>query len=237
MIHRTRPANNRREPDPQVDQWLAITVARTIWDNLPLLLVIDAALAFAAFPAMLAAGFGAIYLAPVLAALLMGPIWLAAMRVASKLLDGDGVSIKMFMRGIRELFGAGLRVALVPGVLLSLMLATLELYGRNEGQRWMLVPVVVDGMLVMTALVLFFPASLLVASKGLSGRQLWRQAALLAGVSPMATLGMLAGLATVWIVTQIVGPLAIVLLAAPVALFTTAVFRWSALTHGIEQDS
>jgi len=237
MIHRTRPVSNRREPDPQVDQWLAITVARAIWDNLPLLLVIDAALAFAAFPAMLAAGFGAIYLAPVLAALLMGPIWLAAMQVASKLLDGDGVSTRMFLRAIRDLGGAGLKVAIVPGALMSLMLATLELYGRNEGQRWMLVPVAIDGMLAMTALVLFFPASLLAASSNLSGRRLWRQAALLAGVSPMATLGMLAGLATVWIVTQMVGPLAIVLLAAPVALFTAAVFRWSSLIYGIRRDS
>ncbi len=120
---------------------------------------------------------------------------------------------------------------------MSLMLATLELYGRNEGQSWMLVPVVVDGMLAMTALVLFFPASLLAASSGLSGRQLWRQAALLAGVSPMATLGMLAGLATVWIVAQFVGPLAIVLMASPVALFTVAVFRWSSLVHRSERES
>jgi hypothetical protein len=91
--------------------------------------------------------------------------------------------------------------------------------------------------LAMTAVVLFFPASLLAASGSLAGRRLWRQAALLAGVSPMATLGMLAGLATVWIVTQFAGPLSIVLLAAPIALFTVAVFRWSARVHEIGRHS
>jgi len=53
----------------------------------------------------------------------------------------------------------------------------------------------------------------------------------------MATLGMLAGLATVWIVAQFVGPLAIVLMASPVALFTVAVFRWSSLVHRSERES
>ena len=236
MIHRTRQSLSRADDKSQADQWLAITLARTIWDNVPLLLVIDAALAMAAFPVLLAAGFGAIYLAPLLAALLLGPVWLAAMHVAGKLLDGDGVSTGAFFRAIREFGAAGVRVAIVPGALMSLMLATLDLYGRNEGQSWMLVPIAVDGMLAMTSLVLFFPASLLAASNGLSGRKLWRRAALLAGVSPMATLGMIAGLATVWIVAQFAGPLAIVLLAAPVVLFTVAVFRWSSLMHGIGRD-
>ena len=237
MIHRSRQSLNRAEADPQADQRLAVTLARTIWDNVPLLLVIDAALAMAAFPVLLAAGFGAVYFAPLLAALLLGPIWLAAMHVAGKLLDGDGVSIGAFFRAIREYGTAGIHVAIVPGVLMSVMLATLDLFGRNEGQNWMLLPVAVDGMLAMTAIVLFFPASLLTVSNGLSGRNLWRQAAFLAGVSPMATLGMIAGLATVWIVTQFVGPLAIVLLAAPVSLFTVAVFRWSAVSHGIGRES
>ncbi len=103
MIRRSRQLLTQANAEPQADQWLAITLARAIWDNVPLLLVIDAALAMAAFPVLLAAGFGAIYVAPLLAALLMGPIWLAAIHVASKLLDGDGVSTGAFLRAIRGL--------------------------------------------------------------------------------------------------------------------------------------
>ena len=49
-----------------------------------------------------------------------------------------------------------------------------------------------------------------------------------------SALGLLAGVATVWIVAQFIGPLAIVLRAGPVALFTVAVFRWALAAHGIE---
>ena len=101
MIRRNRQLLTEANAEPQADQWLAITIARAIWDNVPLLLVIDAALAMAAFPVLLAAGFGAIYVAPLLAALLMAPIWLAAIHVASKLLDGDGVSTGAFLRDSR----------------------------------------------------------------------------------------------------------------------------------------
>ena len=172
-----------------------------------------------------------------LAALLMGPLWISAIAVSRKLLDGDGVTTRTFIQTVREHGWLGVRLAIVPGGLLTLLLATLELYGRNEGQGWMLLPVAVDGLLALAAIVLFFPASLLAAADGDAGKELWKRAALLAGLSPMATLGLLAGLATVWIIAQVVGPLAIVLLAGPVALFTVAVFRWALAAHGIERES
>jgi hypothetical protein len=236
MIHRSRSSATRRETEPEGDQFLAVTLARTIWDNLPLLLVIDAALAFAAFPALLAGGFGALYLAPLLAALMMGPLWIGAISVSRRLLDGDGVTVRHFARAVRELGWLGVRVAIVPGGLMTLLLATLELSGRNAGQGWMLLPAAMDGLLALGAIVLFFPASLLAASERDTGRTLWKRAALLAGLSPMATLGLIAGLATVWIIAQFAGPLAIVLLAAPIALFSVAVFRWALMAHGIERE-
>lgn len=237
MIPRTRSRSDRRDPEPRADQFLAVTLARTIWDNLPLLLVIDAALAAAAFPALLAGGFGALWLAPLLAAMLMGPLWLGAIAVSRKLLDGDGATTRTFIQAVRELGWLGVRLAIVPGGLLTLLLATLELYGRNEGQGWMLLPAAVDGLVALAVVVLFFPASLLSVAERESGKEIWKRAALLAGLSPMATLGLLAGLATVWIVAQFIGPLAIVLLAGPVALFTVAVFRWALAAHGIERES
>lgn len=213
------------------EQPLALVAGRAIWDNLPHLLVIDLLFALAAMPALLIAAAGGVLAAPLLLAMGIGPIWLAALAAGEAMLDGEIVSPRRFLAFVRGLGARGIAMALIPGGIATVLLGTLQLAGEGETRRWMLAPVVVDGLALSLVAIVGLGAGWLAARGSAIDRGLLRRGALLAGSAPQAIGGMIAMLVLVAVSVQLIGPLMAIILAAPFALFVCACFRWVVATR------
>lgn len=226
------PRRRTHRPDrDSVEQPLALVVGRAIWDNLPHLLVIDLLFALAAMPALLVAASGGVIVAPLLLAAGIGPIWLAALAAGEAMLDGEIVNPRRFLGFVRGLGTRGVAMALIPGGIVTLLLGTLQLAGDGDTRRWMLAPVVVDGLAFSLAIIVGLGAGWLAARGNAFERALLRRGALLAGSAPRVIGGMIAALVLIAVSVQLIGPLMAIILAAPFALFVCACFRWVVATR------
>lgn len=217
-------------------QSLPLIIGRTIWENSSILIVIDLALAVVALPALLAAGFGALAVAPLLLAVMAGPVGLATLVAANALLDGEAVSIVRFVNLVRRSARPGLRLAIVPGGVASVLIGTLTLAG-NAQHRWMLVPAIVDG-LVLSGLLIAGIGTAWLASRGATvDPALLRRGALLAGSAPQAIGGIVAVAVLIGLSVQLIGPLMAIVLAAPFGVFVSATMRWIVEYRRIDVDA
>jgi hypothetical protein len=212
-----------------------MVIGRTIWENTPILIVIDLAIAIAALPALLVAGFGGLIVAPLLAALL-GPVGIATLATANALLDGEAVGIARFAGLIRRSASPGIRLALIPGGIASPLIGTLTLAG-NEQRRWMLAPAIVDGLVLSGLLIAGVGAAWLVSRGAVVDRSLLRRGALIAGSAPQAIGALVAVAVLIALSVQVIGPLMAIVLAAPFGVFVSATMRWVADNRRIDVDA
>jgi hypothetical protein len=217
-------------------QSLPLVIGRTIWENSPILIVIDLTIAIATLPALLVAGFGGLIVAPLLLAITAGPVGLATLAAANALLDGEAVSIGRFAGFVRGSVASGLRLALIPGGVASILIGTLTLAG-DEQRRWMLAPAIVDGLTLSGLLIAGIGAAWL-ASRGENvNRALLRRGALIAGSAPQAIGGIVAVAVLIALSVQPIGPLMAIVLAAPFGVFVSATMRWVADDRRIDIDA
>lgn len=217
-------------------QSLPIVVARTIWENIPVLIAIDLLIAIAVFPALLAAGFGGVVVAPLLLAVTAGPVSVATLSAANALLDGEVIGIGRLAGLVRESARPGLKLAALPGAIASLLLATLTLAGAEQ-HRWMLAPAIIDGLVLSGLLIAGIGTAWLASCGRKIDRALWRCGAVLAGSAPQAIGGIGAVAVLVGLAIQLIGPLTAIVLAAPFGIFVSATMRWVAESHRIHPDA
>lgn len=206
------------------DRWLA-ALGGVLWESLPLLLTIDLLLVLALLPALIALVAGVSVLAPLLA-VIAGPIWLAATAAGDRLLAGEAVTIRRYLTFVQSRARQGVFLALVPAVALSLLMATVSIAGGHSDQRWLVVPLVLNGCLAMLALLAGSWVFPLAALTPLRRRAIWRLAVVATGSAPVATLGTVALAVLVWVGWRVIGPLLPVVLAAPFALYLAGLGRW-----------
>jgi hypothetical protein len=225
---RVRPDHSERP--------LAVTIGLAIWENSPILLAIDIAFAIACLPALLVVGSGGLVVAPLLLAVLGGPVWIAALRASEAMLDGEIVGPRRFVGMIGAEFRPGLRIAVIPGAIATVLLGTLSLAGSDD-RRWMIAPAILDGLVLSGVLVMALGASWFAARGEPVSRSLWRTGAILAGSSPQVIGGIIAVAVLIGISAQLIGPLMIVTLSAPFAVFVCAAFRSVAASHRMDIDA
>lgn len=225
-VGRGSPGHQRTpEPAAAADALDLPAIGRLVWSELPILAVIDLlftlGVAVVAVVAMTVAA-----LAPVVAAVLIGPVWLGGTAICNRTLDGDGVALRDVPVEVGRRAVTGMRIALVPGVVATLLIGSVTIQAAGGGSRtWMMLPIAVDS-LVLTVVafgcLMAFPLAVL---SDLSGVGRWRTALVLAGRYPLMSAGLLAFGVLLLVSIRLVGPVVLLAAAGPFCLLVTATAR------------
>lgn len=200
-------------------------IGRLVWSELPVLAAIDLLITLGvAVVAVVAMTVAAI--APLVAAVLIGPIWLGGTAVCTRLLDGENVLLLDVPVTVGRWARRGIPIALVPGVVATLLIGSLTIRSAGEGTRsWLLLPIALDVLVlcvVAFGCLTVFPLAVL---SRLSARDRWWFALVLAGRQPLISAGVLAILVLLLVSSRMVGPLLLLAAAGPFCLFVTATAR------------
>ncbi len=210
-------------------------IGRAAWRELPLMLTISLLVTLAcgatASVAMVVAP-----LAPLAAALTLGPVWMAAVALAAALLDGQAVGIRDLATAIGRWGATGIAISLVPATLATLLIGSVGVLSANPDQRWLLAPIALDGTALVVAALACFAVFPLAVAADQTQRDRWLAACALAGLDLRTTLGVTAVPVLMALSTRVVGPFVALLLPGPLALLCTAATRHAggrAMSRGI----
>ena len=167
-------------------------------------------------------------LAPLAAALTLAPLWVAAVAAADRLLAGEAVPVRTFVGLVRRFGRSRGAAAVVPALPLTALFGTLALLATDPDRGWLLVPLFVDASATVLALLGALAAFPPIVCTGLRGRPLWVHALAAVAGSPLRTAATVAVLALVWSSGRVVGPVVLVLLAAPFAVWVAAMTQHQA---------
>lgn len=211
------------------DQGLPARAARTIWYNLPVLLAMDLVLLAGAAPAAALFFGGGSLLAPLVAALTLGPLWAGVVASADGMVRDEAVGVRAFANNVRRFARRGVAVSLLPSAVATAMVGTLGLLEASPGSRWLFVPLFVDGSVATLLVVAGFSAFSLATTGGLGGRTLWRTSLAVAAAGPMATVGTLALIVLLALLCGWAGPGILPFLPAPFAVYLSAI-TWNTVS-------
>lgn len=211
---------------------LPARVGEAIWSNLPLLLVMDGALFVAALPAAALFFFGGSLLAPLAAALALGPVWAGSVASADRMIRDEAVHVRDFAESVRQYAWRGISVSLVPAVVATAALGTLAIL-ESTGERWLLAPLFADGSVSILVFLAGFSVFSLATTGGLRGWALWRASLEVAAADPMATLGSVAILILLGFLVSVV-PGILPVLPAPLAVYLSAA-TWATIERERER--
>jgi len=212
------------ERDAEHTSKLPVWVGKTIWSNLPLLLAMDAVLFVGAVPAVTLFFGGSFLLAPLVGALTLGPLWAGTVASTDRMIRDEIVSLRTFAKMVRYHAGRGVRVSVIPAIVITAILGTLAILEARPDVRWLFIPLFVDASVLILVLLAGFSAVSLVTTGGLKGWTLWRTSLQVVAADPMITLGTMALLVLLGLlVSQVPGLL--LLLPAPLAVHLSASTR------------
>jgi hypothetical protein len=201
-----------------------VRLGRIVWSELPLMAAINLLLGLGG-AAVAATAVSVVLLAPLVAAFLLGPVWLGAVATCDRLLAGETPGIGDFFAEVRRRARTGIALAVVPAVVATVLLGSLALLHAADGARWMLIPIAVD-VLVLAILgcgcITVFP---LAVATELRGRERWIVGLALAGRRLTATLGIAAAVILLALAARYAGPFFALVALAPLCLLTTATVR------------
>lgn len=218
----SRSESDRRSPPP--DRFDAARLARLVWSELPLLAVVDLLAGLAAAVVAVTA-LSVAPLAPVVAAVLLGPVWIGAVACCDRLVAGDPCGIRDLLREIRCRARTGIALAIVPAAAAALLLGSIRILTVRDGQRWMLAPIAVDAtVLIVLACGCLTVFPLAVATE-LRGRERWFAAIGLAGQNLTASLGIVALAILLLLSVRFIGPFLAFSMVGPFCLLITATAR------------
>jgi hypothetical protein len=211
-----------------VDAVGALAVLRTIWHNLPLELAVNVTIVLATLPAAVVAVTVSPLVAVPVAALCLGPLWMAALAVSLDLLDGRAVGYSDFVRAVKRWGGRGWAIALVPAAVWAAAGGTLIILASHPSERWLVVPLSIDGaLLVLLSLATLYTFPL-AALTSLRGRRIWVGALGCVAAAPSITLSSVLVVVVIGVLTAMVGPGVLVAWPAPLAIYLAAMSRISA---------
>jgi uncharacterized membrane protein YesL len=208
-------------------------VAGLVWSNLPLLLALDAVLALAAVPAVVAVLGGGYLVAPVLAGVTVIPVWTAVVAATDRMALGDAVSLRTWARLFCRHALRGLAIGLVVAAALTATLGALAARAALPDVGWLALPLVVDGSVLVLLAVAGLSAFTLATTGGLRGWTLVRAALELASTHKLATAGtvgllVLLAFLVMWL------PGTAVVVPAPLAVYLSV---WTAAAVGRHPES
>ncbi|MDQ4137535.1 MAG: hypothetical protein M3116_01635, partial [Actinomycetota bacterium] len=164
---------------------------RAIWPNLPVLAVASLLCCLALVPSLLVSP-GPTPIGALLAAVLLGPVWMAVISVTDAIVAGEDRSIRDLLAALPRQAGAGLRTAVVPGTLAASTLLAWGMYSDRPSAAWLVASIAISGAgLLFATLALPFAFSWRLLT-GSSGRRLWLAACVQALARPVLALGTLA---------------------------------------------
>ena len=201
-----------------------VRLGRIAWSEVPLLAVIDLLLALAG-AVVAVATLSVVMLAPVVAALLLGPVWIGATASCDRLLTGDALGIRDLCSEIRRHARTGAGLALAPATVATLLLGSIGIHTRTDGQRWLLLPIAVDAAVLSVlafGCIAVFP---LAVATELRGRERWFAAIALAGQNLTASFGVAAIVILLALSARQIGPFIALMMAGPLCLLVTAIAR------------
>lgn len=216
---------------PQLPIW----VGRTIWDNLFLLLVMDVVLFVGAIPAVVLSFTSGFLLAPLLAALTLGPLWAGTIAVTDRLIQDEAVSLRKYAKHVRCYAWRGVAVSMVPAFVATALLAALAVLQVRPNEQWIFVPLFVSGTASTLVFLAAFSAFSLATTGNLRGQSLWRVSLAAVVTSPIVTLGTVGILVIMgFLVSLLPGLLPVfpALLAVHLSAYT-----WGAVSHWKEKNS
>lgn len=212
---------SRRDPTDELD---LLALARTVRDEVPLMMAISLATTLAcAATAIVALTVAPI--APFVAALTLGPVWIGAVAASIDAVDGNPTGLRGLLSAVRRHARTGIALTSVPAVVASALLGSLAISNARPDQRWLLAPIALDAILlavVALGCVTIFPLALV---SRLRGRDRWLAALALAGRDLTTTLGIVALIVLMALSTRLVGPSPALLLAGPLAMLSTLTVR------------
>jgi uncharacterized membrane protein YesL len=211
---------------------LPAQVAALVWANLPLLLVLDAVLALAAVPAGVAVLSGGYLVAPVLAGMIVVPVWTAVVAATDRMAAGDAVSLRTWARLFCRHAVRGLAFGLVAAAASTATLGALAARAVLPELGWLALPLIVDGSVLVLLAVAGLSVFSLATTGGLRGWTLFRAALELAATHKLATAGtvgllVLLAFLVMWL------PGSAVVLPAPLAVYLSV---WTAAAVGRRPD-
>lgn len=201
-----------------------VCLARLAWTELPVLALVDLLVTFAAAVVAVTA-LAAAPLAPLTAALLLGPVWLGATAACLRMGEGEAVGFGDLLRELRDRAKTGMSLALAPAAVGTLLLGSVGLMTAGDGRRWMLAPVAVDALVLIVLAfggLAVFPLAVLT---DLRGSDRWLAAIALAGRHLVASAGLLALSVLLALSARVAGPFLVLAMAGPACLLTAATVR------------
>ncbi len=212
----------------EVDALGALAVLRVMWHNLPLELAVNIAIIVAAIPAGVVALTASSLIAVPVAALCLGPLWMGSITVSLDLLDGRAVSFGAVVRTSRRQARRGWSIAFVPTAVLMAAVGSLAILTNHPRERWVVVPLSIDGALLTLLGLASLYAFPLAAMTALRGRRLWLGALGCVATAPSLALSSVLVVLIIGVLTAIVGPGVLVAWPAPLAIYLTAMARIAA---------
>jgi hypothetical protein len=205
-------------------------LGRVIWADLPLLMVINL-LATLAGTVVMGVALAVAVLGPVVAALLMGPVWIGAIAISRCILGGEAAGVRDLALLMRRYARTGIGLAMLPATVAAILIASAGIRSANPDDRWLMLPIIIDALvLVVLSLgaILAFPLAIMT---GVRGRDCWVAALALAGRNLLATLGVAALIVLLALSARFLGPMLLLIAAGPLAVLCTAT------THGALQGN
>jgi hypothetical protein len=203
---------------------LLIAVVWTLWDNALLLIACSLLLVGVLVPFVVAASVAGWLFVWAPMVLMSAPVWLAAVAVSDRLLDGDGVGVREVPSVIREYWRMAVKLAQVPAAVGSLALGLLELgnSGTSASISRVLLPATLSGLLGTAMLI--GPAFAFAARTDAGVRDLWIMAARQVVSRPIQQIGLVACFGVVLWLAILIGP-AMLLGSSLLAVLTAALAR------------
>jgi hypothetical protein len=200
------------------------TIINYAWRHLPLLVAIDVLLVLAAVPAAVMLVTGHAVLAPLVAALFVGPIWAGTIATTDRLFNHNETTLRMLLLNIGQHAWTGITVSFAPAAIVAMTIGTLGLLVETRGQAWLLPSLFVDGCAI-TLVVLAQPSLFSLATgRRLRGLALWKTALALAVAQPRTILSFPTLAVLVWLSISLSGgPGLLLFFPALVALAFSAV--------------
>lgn len=192
---------------------------RVIWERLPALLALDAALVLAAMPALMLGFGGAPFAAIAVATLVTAPVWAGIVAMADRMIRDEAVTLREFPGMVRDHAARAIAIAAVPAAVATLILLTFELTGTSGGLAALLLAETSLAIIVLTAMLAVFSLG---TTGGLTGWPLWRASTAVVAASPVATVGLVALLVLLVLLAQPLGLVVFMVAPAPFAVVSSA---------------
>lgn len=167
-------------------------VLRTLWENLPQVIGGGLLFSLCCLPAFLLFGVGLLAPTLLVAVVTVAPAWCALLAYSHALLLGDRADFKLFLNTLWQRGRSAALLSMGLAFPLLVTLITLPLLQLEPVPPIVWLGLSADLFVIALALAVLFYAVPLLFDHPMSTRLLLRQAAILAGIHPFNTVGLLA---------------------------------------------